>query len=61
MDVKSNNPQLQVDVSDEVLLQIAHHALTLIPGYHSLNSNFTPVWLTALRAILVKNACPALM
>ncbi|MBE6080461.1 MAG: Asp23/Gls24 family envelope stress response protein [Veillonella sp.] len=40
MDVKSNNPQLQVDVSDEVLLQIAHHALTLIPGYHSLNSNF---------------------
>ena len=40
MDVKSTNLQLQVDVSDEVILQIAHHALTLIPGYHSLNSNF---------------------
>ncbi|KAF1682371.1 hypothetical protein VER_05685 [Veillonella sp. R32] len=28
------------DISDEVILQIANHALTVIPGYHSLNSNF---------------------
>lgn len=61
MDVKSNNPQLQVDVSDEVLLQIAHHALTLIPGYHSLNSNFYTGMVDGIARNLVKNACPALM
>ncbi|WP_238390158.1 Asp23/Gls24 family envelope stress response protein [Veillonella sp. R32] len=36
MDTK-NKP---ADISDEVILQIANHALTVIPGYHSLNSNF---------------------
>ncbi|WP_251440385.1 Asp23/Gls24 family envelope stress response protein [Veillonella intestinalis] len=35
-----DNKNKQVEVSDEVILQITNHALTLIPGYHSLNSNF---------------------
>lgn len=35
-----DNKNKQVEVSDAVILQITNHALTLIPGYHSLNSNF---------------------
>lgn len=35
-----DNKNKQVGVSDEVILQITNHALTLIPGHHSLNSNF---------------------
>lgn len=31
---------IKVQVSDDVILQIAEHVVQEIPGYHSLNSNF---------------------